>query len=129
MNTLFFSVESALNVHDDLIRTYGGTKGVRDEKLLLSALAQVQASFGGQDLHPTVYDKGAAYLFFVVQNHPFVDGNKRTGTVLAALFLSLNGIELSCDEKALDPFVFRVASGKETKETIAHWLKQNTRSI
>ncbi len=86
------------------------------------------AGFGGKYLHSDLIEMSAAYLFHIVQNHPFLDGNKRTGTVAAVVFLSLNGIELEADEAQLEKLVFDVAQGKAGKNTIADFLRKNSRA-
>jgi death-on-curing protein len=83
-----------LLILQDQIRRYGGAYGVRDPGLLSSALAMPSASFEGKYLHKDLYEQGAAYAFHICQNHPFIDGNKRTALATALVFLSLNGIEL-----------------------------------
>ena len=74
----FLSLDEVLELHDDQISSFGGTPGLRDEGLLESALAQPQATFGGQFLHPTIAEQAAAYLYHIAMNHPFIDGNKRS---------------------------------------------------
>ncbi|MEG4329587.1 Fic family protein, partial [Microcoleus sp. herbarium5] len=73
----FLFLDEVLELHDDQISSFGGTPGVRDEGLLESALAQPQATFGGQFLHSTISEQAAAYLYHIAMNHPFIDGNKR----------------------------------------------------
>ncbi|WP_293253487.1 MULTISPECIES: type II toxin-antitoxin system death-on-curing family toxin [unclassified Microcoleus] len=87
----FISLDEVLELHEDQISSFGGTSGVRDEGLLESALAQPQATFGGQLLHPTISEQAAAYLYHLAMNHPFIDGNKRTAFAVADTFLRLNG--------------------------------------
>ena len=101
MDYYFFSYQQVLKIHNNLIVSYGGSNGVCDKNLLTSALAQPCASFQGTYLHKTLFEMGAAYLFHVTCNHPFVDGNKRIGIMLALLFLSLHGIEVDCGEDEL----------------------------
>jgi death on curing protein len=84
------------------------------------------ASYAGEYLHQNLYDMSAAYFFHIVQNHPFIDGNKRTGVVAAIVFLSLNGIEIQVDENALEKLVLSVAEGKKTKSKIARFLENNS---
>ncbi|MBN2475130.1 MAG: type II toxin-antitoxin system death-on-curing family toxin [Pirellulales bacterium] len=91
--TDFLSVEDVLVLHANQIGLYGGDQGVRALGLLESAITQPQATFGGQVLHEFPFEMAAAYFFHILQNHPFIDGNKRTGTVAALVFLDLNGIE------------------------------------
>ena len=94
MQPLFLDLDRVLRTHLSLIEHYGGAEGVRDVGLLHSAIAMPQASFGGEFLHKDLFETAAAYLYHIVQNHPFVDGNKRTGAACAIIFLLLNGIAL-----------------------------------
>src|SRR5437867_10279787 len=90
MAPTFLSLDEILEIHKDQIARYGGMAGIRDLGLLQSALAQPQATFGSQFLHADLIEMAAAYLFHIVQNHPFIDGNKRVGAVAALVFLQLN---------------------------------------
>jgi death-on-curing protein len=83
MRPLFLDLDHVLRTHHSLIETYGGAEGIRDVGLLHSAIAMPQASFGGQFLHQDLFEMAAAYLYHIVQNHAFVDGNKRTGAAAA----------------------------------------------
>jgi death-on-curing protein len=125
---IFLSLAEVLEIHRDQIGRYGGHPGIRDLGLLQSALAMPAAGFGGKYLHSDLIEMSAAYLFHIMQNHPFIDGNKRTGTVAAIVFLSLNGIELEADEAQLEKLVFDVAQGKAGKNTIADFLRKNSRA-
>jgi death-on-curing protein len=89
MTPVFLTTEEVLVIQADQIRRYGGSEGLRDENLLLSALAMPQSGFGGEYLHGDDFEMAAAYLFHIVMNHPFIDGNKRVGAVAARLFLTL----------------------------------------
>ncbi|MEG4939385.1 type II toxin-antitoxin system death-on-curing family toxin [Microcoleus sp. F4-D5] len=114
----FVSKSMVLSIHARQIERFGGTPGVRDEGLLESALAQPQATFGGQFLHPTISEKAAAYLYHIAMNHPFIDGNKRTAFAVTDTFLRLNGCGLNLtDDRAYD-LVMRVARGTMTKEEL-----------
>jgi death-on-curing protein len=107
-----------LSIHARQIERFGGTSGVRDEGLLESALAQPQATFGGQFLHPKISEQAAAYLYHIAMNHPFIDGNKRTAFA-ADTFLRLNGWTLNLtDDRAYD-LVMQVAQGTMTKEELS----------
>jgi len=83
-----------------------------------------QASFGGEFLHKDIFEMAAAYLFHIVQNHSFVDGNKRTGAAAAIIFLTINGIELQADEDGLVDLTLAVAEGKAGKQHIAEFFRQ-----
>ena len=115
----FISIDEVLELHEDQISSFGGTSGVRDEGLLESALAQPQATFGGQLLHPTIAEQAAAYLYHIAMNHPFIDGNKRTAFAVADTFVRLNGCNLNLtDDRAYD-LVMQVAQGTMTKEELS----------
>ena len=122
-NVPFLNTEEVLFVHEDQIRRYGGGLGGRDEGLLDSAVAQPQATFGGQRLHPTLFDIAAAYLFHLVENHPFVDGNKRVGTAVAILFLKLNGFNIKVADDEMTNFVLDAAQGRIDKPTISEFFR------
>jgi death-on-curing protein len=94
MAPVFLTTEDVLAIQVDQVRRYGGSEGLRDEGLLLSALAMPQAGFAGEYLHGDDFEMAAAYLFHIVMNHPFIDGNKRVGAVAARVFLALNGWEV-----------------------------------
>ena len=119
----YLSVEDVLLLHADQIELYGGEHGVRNMGLLDSAVAQPQSSFGGQNLHEYPFEMAAAYLFHIVQNHPFLDGNKRAGTVAALVFLELNGIEIEAPQGSLYDLTIAVATGNADKAQIAEFFR------
>jgi death-on-curing protein len=119
----FLTIEDVLRIHEDQIERYGGSPDVRDAGLLASAVESPRATFGGQFLHVDLFEVAAAYLFHLVQNHPFIDGNKRTGTAASIVFLDLNGIEVEIDDDTLFDHVLAVAQGKISKPQIAAFLK------
>lgn len=125
MTPEFLRVDEILRIHQDQIERYGGDASIRDAGLLMSATAMPQASFGGELLHRDLFEMAAAYLFHIVQNHPFVDGNKRTGTVAALVFLAMNEVETEADEDELVEFVLAVAQGEADKPRIAEFLRQH----
>jgi death on curing protein len=122
--TKFFTVEQVIEIHDAFLEDHGGLPGIRDKGLLISAIEMPRASMFGEYLHKTIYDKAAAYLFHIVQNHPFNDGNKRTGALATILFLEENGIEIVFSDKDYEEFVVNVAQGQKNKEEIAYFLRQ-----
>ena len=121
----FLGLDDVLEIHRDQIERYGGSLGIRDMGLLQSAVAMPAAGFGDQYLHKDIFEMGAAYLFHVTQNHPFVDGNKRTGTVAAIVFLEMNGVELDADEGELETLVRSVATGQSDKTAVAAFFRNN----
>lgn len=126
MTPEFLTIEDVLDIHADQIQRYGGDAGVRDMGLLLSALAIPPSTFDGAFLHGTLSDMAAAFLFHIVQNHPFVDGNKRVGTVSAIVFLDLNGVNVEVDEDVLASLVLSVAQGTTDKGKIAKFLRDHS---
>ncbi len=92
------SLADVMAIHARLLERYGGLSGVREPEMLASAIARPFQTFGGEDLYPTSIDKSAAVLESIVHNHPFLDGNKRTGYVLMHSFLLLNGINITATE-------------------------------
>jgi len=120
---LFLDLDRVLRTHLSLIERYGGESGVRDIGLLHSAIAMPQASFGGEFLHKDLFEMAAAYLFHIVQNHPFIDGNKRTGAAAAIIFLDMNGVEIEADEEGLVDVTLRVATGQAGKQDIAEFFR------
>jgi death-on-curing protein len=128
LNPIFLSLAEVLEIHRDQIERYGGGSGIRDLGLLQSALAMPAAGFGGRYLHTDLFEMAAAYLFHITQNHPFIDGNKRTGVVAAIVFLFLNSIEVDTDEKELERIVLSVAEGKVGKDAVAEFFRKNCRT-
>jgi death on curing protein len=96
----FLTAEVVLALHQRQLERFGGGAGLRDRGLLESAVPQPQASFGGMYVHEGLFAMAAAYLFHIVSNHPFVDGNKRAGLLAAQVFLDVNGITLEHDTAA-----------------------------
>ncbi|MDR3110096.1 MAG: type II toxin-antitoxin system death-on-curing family toxin [Planctomycetaceae bacterium] len=121
----FPTKDDILEIHSNQIEKYGGSTGIRDMGLLESALAMPQAMFGGQYLHSSTYEMAAAYLFHIVSNHPFLDGNKRTGTLAALFFLNLNGLRFEGSGDALESLVISVAQGEADKSVIAMFFREH----
>lgn len=121
----FLELAEVLYIHADQIERYGGEASIRDAGLLEAALAMPRAMFEGEFLHRDLYAMAAAYLFHIVQNHPFVDGNKRTGAATALVFLEMNGVDIEADEDALVALVLDVAQGRADKARIAAFFRAN----
>ena len=119
----FLPIEIILAIHDDQIRLYGGAYGLRDAAGLDAAFHMPQAQFSGQFLHSTIFQMAAAYGFHLCQNHPFLDGNKRTAGMAMFTFLKLNGLEPVATESDYYAVMMAVASGNMTKEELADWLQ------
>jgi death-on-curing protein len=124
MAVFFLTLSEVLALHKDEIQRYGGASGLRSKKLLISVLAQPSASFSGQYLHKDLFKMGSAYLYHICQNHPFIDGNKRTALAVVLMFFLMNGIEIKVDSDLLADMVFKVAEGKMKKKSIATWFRK-----
>ncbi|RJP30059.1 MAG: type II toxin-antitoxin system death-on-curing family toxin [Actinobacteria bacterium] len=124
---LFLTLAEVLEIHQDQLRRYGGRSGIRDLDLLKSAMAMPQAGMGEEYFHADIIEMAAAYLFHIVRNHPFIDGNKRTEAVAALVFLALNGFEVEADEAEFERLVRKVAEGRTDKGEITGFLRANTR--
>lgn len=126
MEPTFLTIDEVLAIHRDQIARYGGSEGVRDWGLLQSAIAMPAATFGGQFLHCDLCEMAAAYLFHIVQNHAFIDGNKRVGAVAAYVFLSLNDMRLTAENDTYADLVLTVARGETPKSAVAEFFRANT---
>ncbi len=115
----FLTLSEVIIILQDQIRRYGGKYGIRDIDLLSSALAMPESSFEGKYLHKDIYEQAAAYAFHICQNHPFIDGNKRTALAAALIFLDINKIEIDDPNEELYEVIIRTATGKYKKEDIA----------
>jgi death on curing protein len=125
---VFLGLDEIIEIHADQIKRYGGHPGIRDIELLKSAIAMPAASFGGGYVHTSVYEMAAAYLFHIVRNHPFIDGNKRTAAVSSIVFLIMNEIEFQADEKNFELMVFSAAEGNLDKTAIAQFFRDNSQT-
>jgi len=119
VNFLFLTLDEVLVAHEEQIRLFGGASGIRDTGLLLSAMGNVEATFGGVFLHETIFEMAAACLHGICRNHPFVDGNKRTALSAALTFLDANHVEVHASESELVDLVISVAGGKTSKAAVA----------
>ena len=123
--TDFLQVADVLMLHSAQIALYGGEHGVRDLGLLESAVAQAETTFGGQHLHGDLFEMAAAYLFHVVQNHPFVDGNKRTGAVVALVSLDLHGADIDAPAGSVYEHTRAIAPGQAGKPEVAEVFRKH----
>jgi death on curing protein len=124
----FLTLDEVLAFHADQIERYGGRAGIRDIALLQSALGVPRATFEGRFLHGSLHEMAAAYLFHLVGDHPFIDGNKRTGLVALLAFLGLNSHWLDADPEELETLVRSVAAGKTTKAEVAVFVQRYMRA-
>lgn len=120
----FLTLAEAVEIHKNQIELYGGETGIRDFNLLNSAVYFPQTTFGGEFLHENLFDMAAAYIYHISQNHPFIDGNKRTALVCGLVFLDFNGIEIDDPSGLLYRMMMKVAAGKSSKNEISVILKK-----
>ena len=116
------SKSQILMLHDQLVEATGGSSGLRDEGMLDSALNAPFQTFGGEDVYPSLQQKAARLCFGLVNNHPFVDGNKRIGAHAMLVFLALNGIELQYTQTELSDVILQLAAGAIPSSTLLEWI-------
>lgn len=126
---IYFTAEEILKLHFMLIEDYGGSHGVRDEGRLASLVEAPQSEAFGIEQYATIYEKAAAYMRNCIADHLFVDGNKRTGTTLAGIFLMRNQRKLTATPKELEDFAVAVAVEHLDIAAIAAWLEQHTKPV
>jgi death-on-curing protein len=121
----WFNREECLAIHEMVLAQHGGLAGVRDEGLLESALSKPRNLFAYAK--PTLVEMAASYAAGIIHNHPFLDGNKRTGFMLAAVFLEVNGHEFTATEESVVENTLALAAGSLREKDYAAWLKKNSR--
>lgn len=124
---IWLSREDCLAIHEMMLAQHGGLTGVRDEGLLESAISKPQHLFAYSS--PTLPEMAASYAAGIVLNHPFLDGNKRTGFLVAATFLELNGMEFTASEESVVQMTLALASGKVKQVAYAEWLSKNSKAL
>ena len=122
--TRYVSREDALAIHQRSIAGYGGIDGLRDEGLLDSALAQPGQTFDGVELYPSLAEKAARYAYGIIKNHPFADGNKRTGAAVLAVFLRANGARFKPRLEDMQRAILAVADGTMDCDELANWIAE-----
>lgn len=125
--TIFLTVDHLLTIHEDQVERYGGEHGLRDLALLESAIMRPQATFGGEELYPSLFLQAAALMHSLILNHAFVDANKRSGTAATVVFLELNEYILDVGDDALVQAALSVASKEWDIDDIAQWLKKHSK--
>lgn len=125
----YLSLREILELHDKITDVSGGATGIRDMRALESAINQPRLTFNQTDLYPDVVAKAAALCFFLVMNHPFIDGNKRIGHAAMETFLILNGFEIEASVDEQEPVIIELASGKLTREIFTAWLNDHVAHI
>jgi len=121
----YLTVGEVLEIYSQVMKQSGGGVGIRDLGALESAVAQPRMTFNGGELYPTIVEKASALGFSLIQNHPFIDGNKRAGHAAMETFLMLNGYEISASVDGQVKIILGVASGKIDRNTFTEWLKNH----
>lgn len=127
MHLLLF--EQVVELHSRILEQSGGAEGVRDPSALESSIAQPAQTFGGDDLYTSIAAKAAALCFFLVRNHPFVDGNKRTAHAAMEVTLVLNGLEIAASTDEQEQIMLALATGALSREEFTTWLEQHLRRV
>jgi death-on-curing protein len=118
----YLTLGQVLELYRRVMEQSGGSAGVRDLGALESAIAQPRATFGGEELYPTIIEKASALGFSLIQNHPFVDGNKRAGHAAMETFLVLNGFEIDASVDEQERIILQVASDELERDEFTAWL-------
>ncbi len=126
MKINYLTLEQIIVIHYEIIIQFGGSDGIRDLALLESALYRPQSTFQGNDLYPTLFDKAAALIHSIILNHPFIDGNKRTGMLSGLQFLEENNIQANIDNEELVNVTLKIESKQFKIQDIATWLEKNS---
>jgi death-on-curing protein len=121
------TIEIVREIHDEAVKNFGGSHGIRDQALLASAVFAPQSSFGGKSPYVDLIDIAAAYLFYLCRNHPFLDGNKRTAMAAAIVFLRLNDFDPVADSEKWEKLILDVASSKIDREQTTRRLRKLVR--
>ena len=124
----YLSLVEILELHEAIIASTGGARGIRDVGALESAVNQPRLTFNQADLYPDLVSKAAALCFSLVRNHPFIDGNKRTGHAAMETFLILNGSEIDAHVEEQERLILDLAAGKLTREELTFWLNDHITS-
>lgn len=122
----YLTLGEVLELHRRILESSGGATGLRDLGALESSVAQPRISVEGEDAYPTLVEKAAALCFSLVQNHPFVDGNKRIGHAAMEVFLLLNGLQIQASVDEQEHLVLQLASGNVSRRALATWLQEHT---
>jgi death-on-curing protein len=123
----YLTLPEVIFLHDRILAASGGAAGVRDLRALEAAIGQPKATFGGDDLYPTVIAKATTLCFSLVQGHPFIDGNKRIGHASMDVFLTLNGYVLDAEVDEQERIMLALASGTLSRKELLAWLEEHAR--
>jgi death on curing protein len=125
----FLSAKDIIFINEEVVDESGGSIGIRDFGLIDSAANRPRASFGGEDLYPSLFLKAAALFHSIIFNHAFLDGNKRTSIAAVEVFLGINKYQLKASQKEKEDFVMSIVEEKLEVEQIAQWLEKNSKKL
>ncbi len=125
----YIQIEEVLAIRDAVMKVTGGRKGILDFTLLHSAIKRPKATFTGRDLYPNIFDKAAALIHSMIQNHPFNDGNKRTALAATVRFLHINGYKICASHKEIIDFTLKIQKKNFHFEDISTWLKKHSKKF
>jgi death-on-curing protein len=123
---ILLDIDDVVRLHEKVVNATGGTCGIRDAGGLASSIRNAYMTFDGRDLYPTIEEKVSITCFSIISNHPFVDGNKRTGIYVMLILLQLNGIQLRYTQEELISLGLDTAKGSLNKEDILAWIYKHT---
>ena len=123
------SLKTVLRLHELSIIKYGGLQGIRDQGLMESAIARPYQTFGGEYLYPTIFEKAAAIAESLIINHPFLDGNKRTGFLAMLAVLETENFKINISNDEVYSFTIQISTGEIKFDQIVVWLKNNTEAV
>ena len=125
----YLTLGEVVELHRRLLQATGGTPAIRNLAALESAIAQPKATFAGADLYPTLAEQAAALGFSLIQNHPFVDGNKRVGHAAMETFLMLNGFEIDAPVDDQERLMLDLATGRIGRSELIDWLRRHLKPL
>lgn len=123
----YVQIEEVVAIRDGVMQVTGGRRGILDFTLLHAAVERPKATFAGRDLYPTLFDKAAALIHSMIQNHPFNDGNKRTALATTVRFLHINGYKIEASHREIVDFTLKIQKKNFHFEDISSWLKKHSR--
>ena len=121
----YLTFNEVIDIHRRLIELFGGVDGIRDIEALKSSIEQPRMTFGGVELYATIVEKAAILGFSIMMNHPFIDGNKRTGHAAMEVFLVMNGYEIDASIDEQEHIILEVAAGNLKKNEFVDWLQNH----
>ena len=125
----YLSAEDILQIHSIVVDETGGSHGVRNRHAILSLENSPKQTFANKELYPTLFSKAAVYAHNIIMDHPFIDGNKRTGMTCAAVFLEKNGYKISIREGGVEKFALEIVARRLDIKVISTWFKKHSSKL